>query len=94
MLREEACSRLMFFVSLIANSVNITPASAIPASRSNNTGKPEVAIIVGTRKVNIPAPSFPDPADIPCEVVLMLVGNSSVGMIKVVELGPIFPTRN
>ena len=39
------------------------------------------------------APNFPDAADIPCAVLLYLVGNASPGVTPTVELGPKFEKK-
>ncbi len=50
--------------------------------------RPSEVCSTGNKKTPMKAPSLPTPAEIPCPVVRMLTGNSSLGSTKVVMFGP------
>ena len=89
----DVSSRLLFLVSFMVRSVSTVPVIAISVRAPRTVGRPYNASMTGIIKVNIPAPSLPEDADIPWPVVLNSVGNSSVGIRKVVEFGPMLPKR-
>lgn len=55
---------------------------------------PYATSIAGSRNVKIAVPVLQAPADIRCAHAVICVGNNSVGSMKVVEFGPMFPNRN
>ena len=63
------------------------PATATPAVSSSVPRRPSEVCSTGNRKTPMKAPSLPTPAEIPCPVVRMLTGNSSLGSMNVVMFG-------
>ena len=90
-----AClTRLMLLLSVVSAAVKSSPAALMAADTYSTADSDVLLSSRGMRAVPSAAPSLPAAALAPWAEARMAVGNSSLGMTKVVTLGPMLQKKN